>query len=175
VKARNGSHGEKPKKARTINKGKSEMKKLTITFGTILLALGCVAVSPTVRAAGRPSIVGLWSVHYVSTTNGPEVFSYDQWHADGLEFETANLAPGTICQGIFRQAADGSIHLYHIAWTFDSTGVQNGYWDENLVATVSADAQSYSGTYAKKFYDVNGNFLFEDDGTLTAERLPERY
>ena len=44
-----------------------------------------------------------------------------------------------------------------------------------MVVTFSADGQSYSGTYARKFYDVNGNFLFEDDGTLTAERLPERY
>jgi hypothetical protein len=45
----------------------------------------------------------------------------------------------------------------------------------NLIASVSSDGQSYSGTYARFFYDVNGNFLFEDDGTLTAERLPERY
>ena len=47
----------------------------------------------------------------------------------------------------------------------------SGYWDENMVVTVSADRQSYSGTYARSFYDVNGNFLFEDDGTLTATRL----
>jgi hypothetical protein len=103
------------------------------------------------------------------------VFTYDQWHSDGLEFEAANLAPGVMCQGTFRQAPDGSIHNYHIAWTFDSTGAPSGHWDENMVVTVSSDGQGYSGTYARKFYDVNGNFLFEDDGTLTAERLPERY
>jgi len=40
-----------------------------------------------------------------------------------------------------------------------------------MVVTVSADRQSYSGTYARSFYDVDGNFLFEDDGTLTATRL----
>ena len=151
------------------------MKKLSITFGTILLALGCFGLSSTVQAVGRHSIVGLWSVHYVSTTGGPEVFTYDQWHSDGLEFEVAGFAPGTMCQGTFRQAPDGSVHLYHIAWTFDSTAAPSGHWDENLIASVSSDGQSYSGTYARKFYDVNGNFLFEDDGTLTAERLPERY
>jgi hypothetical protein len=147
------------------------MKKLNITLGTILLVLGCFAVSPAVQAAGRHPIVGLWSVHYVSTTGGPEVFTFDQWHSDGLEFEVAGLAPGVMCQGTFKQAPDGSIHDYHIAWTFDSTGAPSGYWDENMVVTVSADGQSYSGTYARSFYDVNGNFLFEDDGTLTATRL----
>lgn len=68
-------------------------------------------------------------------------------------------------------AANGTVHLYHVAWTLDSNDAPSGYWDENLVATVSSDGQSYSGTYARKFYDVNGNFLFEDDGTLTATRL----
>ena len=81
------------------------------------------------------------------------------------------MAPGALCQGTYKQARDGSYHNYHVAWTFDSTGAPSGYWDENLIATVSSDGQSYSGTYARDFYDVNGNFLFEDDGTLTATRL----
>jgi hypothetical protein len=149
------------------------MKKLNITSGAILLVLGFFSLVPMAQAAGRHAIVGIWSVHYVSTTGGPEVFTYDQWHGDGLEFEAANLAPGAVCQGTYKQAPDGSYHNYHVAWTFDSTGAPSGYWDENLVVTVSADAQSYSGTYARKFHDVNGNFLFEDDGTLTAQRLPE--
>ena len=62
------------------------MRKLNITFATILLVLGCFALSPAMQAAGHRSIVGLWSVHYVSTTGGPEVFTFDQWHSDGLEF-----------------------------------------------------------------------------------------
>jgi hypothetical protein len=98
-----------------------------------------------------------------------------QWHSDGLEFEVAGFAPGAMCQGTYKQACDGSFHDYHIAWTFDSSGAPSGYWDENMFVTVSDDGESYSGTYARKFYDVNGNFLFEEDGTLTAERLPERY
>jgi hypothetical protein len=154
---------------------KIKMKRLSVTFGTLLLVLGCFGLSSTVQAAGRNPIVGLWSVHYVSTTGGPEAFAYIQWHNDGLEFEVAGFAPGAMCQGTFKQAPDGSYHDYHIAWTFDSTGAPSGYWDENMIVTVSAGAQSYSGTYARKFYDVNGNFLFEDDGTMTAERLPERY
>ena len=81
------------------------MKRLNITFGTILLVLGCFAFPPAAQAAGRHSIVGMWSVHYVSTTGGPEVFTFDQWHSDGLEFEAANLAPGALCQGTYQTGA----------------------------------------------------------------------
>jgi hypothetical protein len=135
------------------------------------LVLACLGLAPATQAAGHHSIVGMWSVHYVSTTGGPEVFTFDQWHGDGLEFEVASFLPGAVCQGTYKQASDGSYHNYHVAWTFDSTGAPSGYWDENMVVSVSADGQSYSGTYARKFYDLNGNFLFEDDGTLTATRL----
>jgi hypothetical protein len=90
---------------------------------------------------------------------------------DGLEFEGADVAPDAFCQGTYKQAPDGSYHDYHIAWTFDNTGRVNGYWDETMVVTVGADGQSYSGTYTRDFYDLNGNFLFEDDGTTTATRL----
>ena len=147
------------------------MKTLTITFGTILLVFGCFTLSPTMQAAGHRSIVGIWSVHYVSTTGGPPASAFIQWHQDGLEFEGADVAPGAFCQGTYKQAPDGSYHDYHTAWTFDNTGTVNGYWDETMIVAVSADGQSYSGTYTRDFYDLNGNFLFEDDGTMTATRL----
>ena len=137
----------------------------------VTLMLACLGLAPATQASGHKSIVGLWLVHYVSTTGGPEIYSYDQWHADGLEFEGANIAPGAFCQGTYKQAADGSYHNYHLAWNFDTTGAPSGYWDETLIVTVSADSKSYSGTFAQDFYDVNGNFLFENDGTMTATRL----
>ena len=136
-----------------------------------VLVLAFIGLTPLAQAAGRHSIVGMWSVHYVSTTGGPEAFAYIQWHSDGLEFEAANIAPGALCQGTFKQASDGSYHDYHVAWTFDSNGAPSGYWDENMIATLGTGGSTYSGTYARKFYDVNGNFLFEDDGTMTATRL----
>ena len=145
--------------------------KIIIPALLATLVVVCLGLAPAAHAAGKRSIVGMWSVHYVSTTGGPEVFTFDQWHSDGLEFEGANLAPGAFCQGTYKQAPDGSYHNYHLAWTFDSTGAPSGYWDENLVVTVSFDGQSYSGTFSQFFYDVNGNFLFENDGTLTATRL----
>ncbi|MGI8957308.1 MAG: hypothetical protein ACR2II_10400 [Chthoniobacterales bacterium] len=61
-----------------------------------------------------------------------------------------------------------------VAWTFDTSGALNGYWDEHAIDTVSANGKSCSGTYTKDSYDLNGNFLFEDFGTQTATRLTPR-
>jgi hypothetical protein len=72
--------------------------------------------------------------------------SYDQCHSDGLEFEVAGFFTGAVCQGTLKQAVDGIVYLYHVAWTFDTTGALNGYWDEHATDTVSADGKSYSGT-----------------------------
>ena len=147
------------------------MKRLNIIFATILLVLGCFGLSPAVKAAGHSSIVGLWNVTYISAVTQGQIQTYDQWHSDGLEFEVAGLFPGAVCQGTFKQMANGSVQLFHVAWTFDANGVLNGYWQETQTNTVSSDRQSYSGTYDRKFYDLNGNFLFEDYGTQTATRL----
>ena len=137
----------------------------------IALVLACAGLSSSAQAAGRPSIVGLWSVVFVSTTGGPTIPTYDQWHSDGNEFEAAGFFPGAVCQGTYKQSKDGTVHLYHVSWTFDANGALSGHWDETQTDTVSADGQTYAGTYTKDFYDVNGTFLFEDAGTLTASRL----
>ena len=142
----------------------------------IALVLGCFTLSPALQADdhGDSAIVGLWHVHYFHGTQEWNQ-TYDQWHSDGLEFEVAGIAPGAMCQGTYTQTASGTIKLFHVAWTFDSTGVLNGYWEEKQTNTVSHNRKTYQGTYDTKFYDLSGNFLFEDTGTLTAERLPEHY
>jgi hypothetical protein len=140
----------------------------------VTLVLACLGLAPAAHGAGHQSIVGMWSVHYVSNQGFPDASAFIQWHSDGLEFESANLAPGVLCQGTYKQARNGSYHDYHIAWTFDSTGTVNGYWDEIMITTVSGDGKSYSGTYTRDFFDLNGNLLFEDDGTMIATRLTPR-
>ena len=45
------------------------MKKLNITFGTILLVLGCFAFSPAAKA--YPPIAGLWHEYYTSDFGPP--------------------------------------------------------------------------------------------------------
>jgi hypothetical protein len=136
----------------------------------IALVLLCFGLSSATQAAGRPSIVGLWNVHYFQ--DGTELFeTYDQWHSDGLEFEVNSIAPGAVCQGTFKQAANGTVYLYHVIYTFDANGVFNGRILETQTNTVSADGSTYAGTFDQKFYDLSGNFLFEATGTQTATRL----
>lgn len=73
--------------------------------------------------------------------------------------------------GVFKTASDGTVHLHHVIFTFDANGVVNGSIDETQLKTVARDGNSYSGTNDQKFYDLNGNFLFELTGTQTATRI----
>lgn len=143
--------------------------KATIPALMIALTLGCFSLAPAAQAAGGHSIVGLWNVHYY--VGGTEIFqSYDQWHSDGLEFEAATAYFGAVCQGTFEQAGR-TVHLLHVIWTFDGNGAFSGHIEETQSNTVSHDGNSYAGTFDQKFYDVNGNFLSEATGTLSATRL----
>jgi hypothetical protein len=158
------------------------MKNSSITFGTILLVLGCFALSPAAQAGkGGPggggsqggSIVGLWDVHYTSNYLGPWLETYDQWHSDGLEFEVANLAPGVVCQGSWKQMASNMVQLFHVGFVFNPDGSLQGPFKETQTDTVSPDGNSYDGTYDTKYYGTDGvTLLFEDTGTLHATRLP---
>ena len=149
----------------------------TVTYYTkiipallIALVMACFGLSSAVQAADRPSIVGLWNVHYFQGET--ELFqTYDQWHSDGLEFEVNSIHPGAVCQGTFKTASDGTVHLFHVIFTYDAGGVLSGHIDETQLNTVSPDNSTYSGTFDQKFYDLSGNFLFELTGTQTASRL----
>jgi len=145
------------------------MKKLSITFGTILLVLGCVAFSPTAKAG--PPIVGLWHDHFVSDYI-PPFETYSQWHRDGLEIETPNFAPG-VCMGTWKQIGARTVQLFHVGWT---PGGIPGHPDSvrfelRELNTVSVDGNSFHGPYDQKFFDANGNLVAEDKGTIHSTRL----
>ncbi|MEO6971315.1 MAG: hypothetical protein ABI217_10515 [Chthoniobacterales bacterium] len=146
--------------------------KTTSVF--VALALTCFGLASAAQAGTHPSIVGLWSVHYVSTEGGPPSDATDQWYSDGLEFEVAGFAPGAVCQGTYKQTGDGKIHLHHVGYTFDATGAPSGNFVEPQTNTVSADGTTYSGTYSENFYDVNGNLVFSDAGTVAATLITPR-
>ncbi|MGB8341377.1 MAG: hypothetical protein WCE51_07305 [Chthoniobacterales bacterium] len=139
----------------------------------IALVLLCFGLTPATQAAGRRSIVGLWNVHYFVGT--AQIFeTYDQWHSDGLEFEVNSIAPGAVCQGTFKQMDNGTVQLYHVIYTYDASGVFNGRILETQTNTVSADGKTYGGSFDQKVYDLNGNFLSEVTGTVTATRITVR-
>jgi hypothetical protein len=149
------------------------MKKTNITFTTILLALGCFALSPAAKA--DEPIVGLWDVHYTSDF-GPQFETYDQWHSDGQEFEVADLGPGVVCQGTWKQTARRGVQLFHVGFTFGGgcPGGTDVRFEETQTNTVSHDHNSYDGSYDDKYYDANGTLVCEDTGTLHATRLSVR-
>jgi hypothetical protein len=148
------------------------MKKLSITFGTILLVLGCFALSPAAQAVGNPAIAGLWHEYYTSTVGGPPFETYSQWHSDGLEIETPDFTPG-VCMGTWKYIGNRTVQLSHVGWTPGGipgapTSVRFELTELN---TVSADSNSFNGTYDQQFFDVDGNLVAEDMGTLSATRL----
>jgi hypothetical protein len=121
----------------------------------------------------RASIVGLW--HTVYTSGGMTAFeSFEQWHADGNEFEAADLQLGSMCQGTWVKTASGTARLFHVGWNFDPTGVTlTGYFTEIQTVTLSADGKTYDGTFAIQNFDLSGNHLQGQDqsGTVHSTRL----
>jgi hypothetical protein len=145
------------------------MRKLNITFATILLVLGCFTLSPAVKAA--PPIVGMWDVIYTSDF-GPSFETHDQWHSDGLEIEINSLGPGTICQGTWKQTADRAIQVHHVGFTFGVAPCSGTYrLEETQLITVSLDRNSYEGRYRQQFLDADGNVVCEDTGTVQGTRI----
>lgn len=145
------------------------MKKLSITFGTVLLVLGCFAFSPSAKA--DPPIAGLWHETYTSDF-GPVFETYRQWHPDGLEIETPNFLNG-VCMGTWKQIANRTVKLFHVGWTPGGippapTSVR---FELRELNTVSVDGNTFDGTYDQKFFDANGNQVAEDMGTIHATRL----
>jgi hypothetical protein len=135
--------------------------------------------APSKQAAGiglgnrNGSIVGLWRVYY-SIDDAAWMQSFDQWHADGNEFEVANAAPGVVCQGTYVRSSPGTYKVTHVGWNFDFSGNLLGYFVETQINSVSEDGNGYTGTFEFNFYLMDGtpdssNPSFS--GTLEATRI----
>ena len=120
------------------------------------------------------SIVGLW--HSVYTSGGVTAYeSFEQWHADGNEFEAADTQLGAMCQGTWEKTAPRTVRLFHVGWQFDPTGVTlTGHFTITQTDTLSADGATYDGTFLLQNFDLSGNHLQGQDlsGTVHATRLP---
>lgn len=118
------------------------------------------------------SIVGLWHVTYTMADGTFYYESYDTWHSDGTEWESANLSPliGNICEGVWKQTGS-AIRLNHVVWGFDNSGnpIGPGTMIEDIV--VGGNGNSYHGTFDFKQYDMIGNLIQEVRGTMAARRI----
>ena len=150
-----------------MNIWKSRYVKIPLTVLTALALTWLSSLTGHGDGTQGGAIAGLWRVEYA----GDLVFeSFDQWHKDGQEFEVANIF-GISCQGTWEQMGGRNVRLFHTGWNYDADGQLIGYFNERQTITVSADRQSYDGTWMLRDYDVDGNQLDELSGTLNATRL----
>jgi hypothetical protein len=125
---------------------------------------------------GSPTIVGLWHVIY---TAGGATFNdtFDTWHSDGTEFESAYLAPssGNLCVGVWKPTGFRSVKNHHIGWIFSPatpTVSATNYFTLDEEVTVAQDNKSYSGKFTFKIWTLDGSTaLVEVTGTMAATRI----
>ena len=125
----------------------------------------------------RPTIVGLWHVIY---TAGGMTFNdtFDTWHADGTEFESAFLpsAAGNVCTGVWAPTGRRSVKLYHIGWLYNPgtpLATASNYFTLNEEITVAEDNKSYSGTFTFTVYNLDGTptKMPAVEGTMESTRI----
>jgi len=128
------------------------------------------------RASNAP-IVGLWHVIYTNSgDNSTFNNTFDTWHSDGTEFESAFLPPlgGNVCVGVWAQTGARSVKLHHVGWMFmgGPTDTATNYFTLDEQVAVSNDGQSYTGTFKFRIYNLNDSFTgIEVDGTIAATRI----
>ena len=135
------------------------------------------------------SIVGMWHVLLTAhTMNGQAIpntvidNSLALWHRDGTEIMNS-LRPaqdGNFCLGVWKRTGQRSYLLNHIPWggnVFDPAAPPDAIGApqagvqilENV--TLSADGDSYSGTFTLQAYDTSGNVYASFSGTVSAKRV----
>jgi len=135
----------------------------------------------------KQSIVGLWHVIYTTGSgNNSSTFNdtFDTWHSDGTEFETAYLAPvgGDVCVGVWKQTGPHTFVLHHVGWLFnplDSNGNATNlmgnatnYFTLDETIVVAPNGESYTGHFTFKIWNLDGTFTgVEVPGAIAATRI----
>lgn len=140
---------------------------------------------PSARSSSSSSIVGLWSVQFLSqgnTTHTPPIpdgalidWGFNQWHSDGTELlnsggHAANT--GNFCMGVWGQTGFLTFELNHYALSYDATtGALVNIVNIREQTTLSPSGDSYTGTFTFDVYDPKGNHVDHVGGTVTATRV----
>ena len=130
----------------------------------------------SVPASDR-SIVGLWHVVYTGPDQSIFLVTFDTWHSDGTEFESAFVGPatGNLCVGVWKLTRAGTVKLHHVGWLFNPatlTGTASNYFTIDEVNTVASDGRSYTGTFTFKVWNLDGTPTgIEVTGSIAATRI----
>lgn len=119
-----------------------------------------------------PSIVGLWNVQFISNNQVVDV-AFDGWHEDGTEVlnDFTNPINGNVCLGVWEQISPRAFKLKHPSWYFDNSGNLLGTVIIHETVRLSADGNSYTGTYLDDVYDASGDLLARYSGKIAATRI----
>ncbi len=149
-------------------------------------------VSAAFEGSDQPSIVGMWHVVFTAQTqNGEPVpvpggVTFDNsvvvWHSDGTEIMNSSRSAqdGNFCLGVWKRTGDRTYLLNHIPWqgnVYDPTvppdTVGKPQDGAQLIEkiTLSADGNSYSGTFTLNAYDSSGSVYASFTGVLSAKRI----
>jgi hypothetical protein len=128
-------------------------------------------------------IVGFWKTTFTAEGNdsqGPPDgtvvdWGLQQWHSDGTEIHNTALRPpsiGHFCLGTWETAGPLQYKLNHfaIAWTDDGSAYL-GLGNIHETVTLSADHNSFSGTFTIDQYDTGGNVLAHITGNIMGTRI----
>ncbi len=122
--------------------------------------------------AVNTSIVGLWHIRFqVGDQTIQEAFQI--WNAGGTEVHNPNVDPrsGSICLGVWKEAAPRTFKLTHRVWSYDVSGNFLGTINLTETLVLGDRGNSHNGSFTLDFYDPSGNFLFEVPGTVVGERI----
>jgi hypothetical protein len=136
------------------------------------LPKGLVAQLAASTTTSNTTIAGLWHATYTTSDNQLFQESFDMWHNDGTELESANVNPviGNFCMGVWKQVG-AQIHLHHVGWGFDNLGNLVGPFTVDDVLELGKGGNTYAGSFDFKLYDTQGNLVQEVTGTIAATRI----
>ena len=103
---------------------------------------------------------------------GPDFDTYSQWHSDGLEIDTPSFAPG-VCMGTWTQTTERTYKVFHVGWTPGGIppASDSVRFELRIQVSISVDRNSLDGVYDLKYFNANGDLVFEDKGKIESTRL----
>jgi hypothetical protein len=132
-------------------------------------------------------ITGMWHVTFTAqgnTQGPPDGTPIDNalitYHADGTEIMNSGRPPqdGDFCMGVWKKTGKSTYTANHFAWAGNdtsggTTGIGNPQGTTRIVEnlTLSADGNSFTGTFSLKGTDTSGNTTVEILGVLSGTRI----
>ena len=125
------------------------------------------------------AIVGFWHVKFISKGTGfiPDGtvvdMGFSQWHSDNTEILNSSRPPviGSFCLGVWTKTGRYTYSLNHFALSFNPDGSFQGVANIHENVALSADGNSYSGSFSIDQYDTQLNLLAHIVGNITATRI----